>query len=362
VASYKLTSTAYYYNGTSTAKDQDGQPVVTDSLSERPSFFPKNRIGGFARTLTKSPLYYNGSTSAKDQDGQLVLDPELVDRVNAFPTLKVYGPARVISFTPTYYDGVTTSKDIDGEMLLDTDLAERGTRFTSRYIRQIEGSVSGGATATGAARLRQRLAASVEGDATATGAARLKQSIAASVYGDATATGDITKRLQAAASVYGDATAVGTATLILSVAGSSSMALTAVGDLIEAIIGTDLPSHARNFFSGDALAPLEAHVVRFIGDVSVTNKLTVVSDASLAIAGGYSGVAYSFGGPADMSGTPYKLGFVRGDKLRLYGPMGIEPNHGRIVTFEDPGSLSIMEALTVPDATEYEFAAFRRLT
>jgi len=115
-----------------------------------------------------------------------------------------------------------------------------------------------------------------------------------------------------------------------------------------------------SFDAADGLAPSGSMTVGMIGNPSVTNKLAITSSSTLAISGSYSGAAYTLSGPADTGATPVQLGFKQGDRLKLRGAVGTEPNHGKELTLDDPSVISVFETLVSPDVNEYEFTVFRR--
>lgn len=100
--------------------------------------------------------------------------------------------------------------------------------------------------------------------------------------------------------------------------------------------------------------------VGMVGNPAVTNKLAVAGASTLSISGSYSGVPYVFNGPALVSSPPYQLGFQAGDRIKLKGSVGTEPNHGRDLTILNPAGITIYETLTTPDANEYEFTVYRK--
>jgi hypothetical protein len=107
------------------------------------------------------------------------------------------------------------------------------------------------------------------------------------------------------------------------------------------------------------LEPASTVVVGMIGDPAVGNKLVVTGASALAISGAYTGAPYVMNGPAAIS-PPAQLGFKPGDKLKLQGAVGTEPNHGRELTLSDPATITVFETLVFPDANEYEFTVYRR--
>jgi hypothetical protein len=94
------------------------------------------------------------------------------------------------------------------------------------------------------------------------------------------------------------------------------------------------------------------------GDPAVDNLLTVVGGSQLGISGSYSGAAYVLGPELDLVGPPLKLGVQKGDRILLNNPAG--PNHLSTLTVDDPATLTILETIDSPDATEYEFEVLRR--
>jgi hypothetical protein len=360
MANYQLCYSSLYYDGVTVGKDVDGVFLIDPVLNGQIVLTPFLRTVP-TRKLMSSAVWDNGATVDKENDGGLVIGEEPIESGNtAYPfSLTPVAPREIFS-SPLYNDGVTIGIDQDGVIAFDSsaDIEIRGP--ARRFLGSVA-AASGSATAAGTGRLKKQALVSVSGSATASATGRFRFQAVASVAGEASAVAAAILRLQAAASISGSATASATAILIVQISGYSNIVFFGTAELIEALLGEDLPSLIKNYYSGEALAPLEAHTVNEIGDPTVSNKLVVISDSSLILSPSYSGVAYSFGGPAEDGSAPYKLGFVHGDKLKLYGPTGTEPNHGKVFTFENPDALTIMETMTTPDATEYEFVVFRRL-
>jgi len=112
----------------------------------------------------------------------------------------------------------------------------------------------------------------------------------------------------------------------------------------------------RGFEASDELHPLENQDFALKGDPGVSNILEVVSASQFGLDGSYSGNPYLLGGPAD-TGSPTRLGFRVGDKLRV---SGAGPNDGREFTLSDPDTYTVFETITTPDANTYEFEVIRR--
>jgi hypothetical protein len=145
---------------------------------------------------------------------------------------------------------------------------------------------------------------------------------------------------------------------------SSDIVVDGTVDLVLALATGTVPGLTRSFFgSVENLVPTEAMVLSISGNASVNNVLLVDTSSSLKLSLSYSGVAYDLGGPlgADISGAVMRLGFRRGDRIKLKGSVGTEPNHGKEFTLDNPTGFAIMESLTTPDANSYEFTVFRRL-
>lgn len=221
-------------------------------------------------------------------------------------------------------------------------------------------SVTGDATVSASSRIKARGGSSITGDATVVGDGSVRHRSRIGVSGDAIVSASGTIRFSASASIYGEALASALGGLSFYTDAADAWVLSSSGTSDIAAPGA-LPGQSRNFYIGaDNLAPLESASCGMTGDPAVSNKLRILGTSSLALVGGYSGLAYVFSGPADATSVPRKLGFKRGDKLKLIGPTGSEPNHGKELTFEDPLTISVMDTLVVPDATQYEFTAFRR--
>jgi len=145
---------------------------------------------------------------------------------------------------------------------------------------------------------------------------------------------------------------------------TSTIQSDATADLIIALATGYVPGLTRSFYGHiETLIPDETMVLSISGNAAVNNTLQVDTSSNLKLNPAYSGVAYDLGGPtgADISGTPKRLGFVRGDRIKLIGSVGTEPNHNKEFTLDNPTSFSIMETLTTPDTNTYNFTVYRRL-
>jgi hypothetical protein len=109
------------------------------------------------------------------------------------------------------------------------------------------------------------------------------------------------------------------------------------------------------------LHPKEVCGVGFHGDPVVDNTVSLVDSGTLVRNVGYSGTDYTLAGPPDTGATPVQLGFKPGDKILLIGPSGGEPNDLKEYTLLDPSAWTVLETMSFPDATEYEFVAIRRV-
>jgi hypothetical protein len=220
--------------------------------------------------------------------------------------------------------------------------------------------VTGAAVATASGRFYARGSVTATGKAVATATAKITHYVLAHLAGRATVSASASIRLLASASITGRATASALGGSLFYVDATDSWVLTSTAAIGLAAPGT-LPAMSRGFYRGlESLVPVEALSCGMRGDPAVSNKVTVTGDSSLALLPGYSGVLYSLGGPPDALSSPIRLGFKRGDRLKLIGPTGSEPNHNKELTFDDPSTFSVMETLVTPDATEYEFIALRR--
>lgn len=85
-----------------------------------------------------APRFYNGTTTAKDNEGRMVVDPTDValagTRTGSVRTARG-APALALTFPETWFrfwDGSSTSKDVDGLMVWDPmDVALTGARTSS---------------------------------------------------------------------------------------------------------------------------------------------------------------------------------------------------------------------------------------
>lgn len=338
-----LTDSVSYYDGSTTSKDHDGLLAVSDT-PERLASQNLDLTYVLPRTLLWTALYDDGVTQSKDHDGLLVVDQDTPYP----PLLSVLGKVpQLLSDTPSFYDGVTISKDKDGELVINGgELTERVSTNQERYILAPSASVTGEATAS-------------------SDSSEQINSASASVAGDATASGDNVVYRAMSASVTGAASATATATIIHEIEGLCEDDFTAFGTLTESpgpspvVVPSTLPGQARTYF-GEGLSPSDGMIVAQRGDASVNNKLVPASASNFSLSGSYSGPAYSLGGP--FSTSPVRLGFRRGDRLKLWGPVGNEPNHGREFTLDEPNGFAVVEEVNLPDTTAYEFMAFRRLS
>jgi len=135
-------------------------------------------------------------------------------------------------------------------------------------------------------------------------------------------------------------------------------------ELVLAFATGSMPGLSRSFMGAvENLGPQEAVVLVVKGDPTVNNTLQVDTDSNLKLHPSYSGVAYDLGGPsgADITTSPIMLGFRKGDRIKLSGSVGTEPNPNKEFTLDHPSRFSIMETLSTPDANTYNFTVFRRL-
>lgn len=145
---------------------------------------------------------------------------------------------------------------------------------------------------------------------------------------------------------------------------SGELFMDATADIILAITYGTSPGLTRAFFGQvEYLVPNEAMMLSITGNPAVNNRVQVNNSSSLKLHPSYSGVAYDLGGPrgADISGAVKRLGFKRGDRIKLKGSVGTEPNHNKEFTFDNPTGWAIMESLSTPDTNTYDFTVFRRL-
>ena len=125
---------------------------------------------------------------------------------------------------------------------------------------------------------------------------------------------------------------------------------------VGSVVGVLYPWAARS-----ELSPVASVTPGALSYVSHGNNLRVLTDANLEIDPAFIGDPYTFEGPADNASSPKKLGFKKGDKIQLIGPVGGEPHDGKILTFRDPATISVYEDLDPSDTTLYQFRAFRRV-
>jgi len=117
--------------------------------------------------------------------------------------------------------------------------------------------------------------------------------------------------------------------------------------------------YGRDFYGSlENPSPSDAEFFVMVSRPIINNKLQVTSSNTLQLHPSYAHIPYLFEGPADAA--TYKLGFEKGDKLRLIGAAGTEPNHDRELTFTDPSTITVLETMVTPDANYYDFIAFRR--
>lgn len=301
------------------------------------------------QSRTEPSATFSGLTGTSDAYTSLSIRfiGESIDRIEAYAPSLVGDATATAAGTRRYQ----VSESLTGQATVTADgrVRVRGTA-----------SVSGQATTSSDSTVTLRGQASVSGDATVSASGRLRHRVSEALSGQAMVSANATMRRQASASVQGEATVSAFAQLTLYTLASDSWTITSTATSDLGVPGV-LPGQTRTFYSSvEDLVPMESSSCGMSGNPSVSNKLTVTSSSSLAIVGGYAGLSYTFAGPADISSVPKQLGFKKGDKLKLKGPAGTESNHGREVTFEDPASISVMEVLVTPDATEYEFTALRR--
>jgi hypothetical protein len=144
----------------------------------------------------------------------------------------------------------------------------------------------------------------------------------AELVGSATATGDSQVLAIATGSSTGSATLTGTGQVLHHTVASASIVL--ASSVSSALyLGEVVPSVSREFFDRvSEIRPLEKFEAGLRGDITVNNTVHVAGPGSLSLSLSYSGPAYSLASPADTGSSPVKLGFKKGDKIRLIGPSG----------------------------------------
>lgn len=189
----------------------------------------------------------------------------------------------------------------------------------------------------------------------------------ASATGQGTVTETYLRRRRVSESLSGQGTVAGTAGALKVAANPQTtieLTATAITDLAVPDTfspGGTLPGISKKFYGNvDELEPAESSIVGMVSNPAVNNKLSVQTSSNLELSGTYTGPAYTLAGPADTSSSPVKLGFKKGDKIRLKGPVGGELNDGKELTLEDPATFTVMETLATPDATLYDFTVLRR--
>ena len=198
------------------------------------------------------------------------------------------------------------------------------------------------------------------GAASMAGTATRRLQLALSMVGTASVSGTATRRIQPSSTMTGTAFASATARLVI-VQEMETGVVFGADSTSTSVSSKKLPSASRMFSERiTELRPQEATAIGFAGDPAVSNKLRALGVANLETVPGYSGAAYTFEGPPDPGASPIQLGFRKGDKIRLRGPVGGEPNDAREVTLLNPATKAILEPLILPDTTEYEFTVLRR--
>jgi hypothetical protein len=140
MATYPMLWAPRFFNGSTTAKDNEGRMVVDPTdvtlAGTRPSTVRTSR-GAPALALTFPEIwvrFWDGSSTGKDVDGLMVWDPMDVAltgsrtsslRINV-PQLFMMNPAQLkLQWMPRSFDEVSTfSHDTDGIMVTDPDLTD----------------------------------------------------------------------------------------------------------------------------------------------------------------------------------------------------------------------------------------------
>lgn len=386
MTTHNLVRGSYWYNGTIVGKDNDGVLVVDWNDPVEPLIARSLRR---LYPITRTAEFTDGVTTGKDNDGRLVMTSEVLELnqtdVLIWRTSIVTPPlTRVLFHTPSYYDGVTVDKDHDGALVMeDLDPLENAFRFsikrqfplayTPQYVKAYGEPLSKDSdgvlvlneedeigraplvfalwglpepitcasyVTAGTPSLVARTSGDTQGESSVAGSAVAIRLVSGAAQGSSLVEGIPT--LVAVAGAYGDIVFTGEI--------ASFLAIT-----------TPLPSVSRSFAERlDELRPLEGFEIGFAGDNSVNNRVRVLSTANLAVVASYSGPAYTPGGPPDPLASPVRLGFKRGDKIKLSNPGA--PNDGKEYTFSDPNSWGVLESIVTPDSYEYEFVILRRIS
>lgn len=397
MATYQLRNSAYWDDGFGVVgKDVDGQlvPGYFDYAGpDEPSHFSRSRKVVY--NFPRSSAYWNGVTVGKDHDGILVLDYDVTDptvfgitmprepvltrlmrdtlvysdgaggfdkEANGYPiigsldegeedTPRPNPKVSPRSFKSPYWvdpndPGRTLLKDTDGILIIGpdhiADFKECPGTFTLDQRVGAAAKVSGTSSATGSAQLRKLISAIIQGTSIATASPRLRFTLAEAISGTSSATAEA-KRI---------AVTTANAAIVFGAVANSFLAITA-----------PLPSVSRSFSERlDELRPLEGYEVGFRSNPAVNNRVELLGSANFQLVSSYTGPAYTLGGPADPGASPVQLGLKRGDKIRLIGQVGGEPNDGKEYTFFDPSTWAILESAVTPDTNEYDFIILRRIS
>lgn len=285
--------------------------------------------------------------------------------VNGTAVVSAANPIRVRQAAATVNATATASGDFIRIRRGKSGAVGRATASgTAQLTAKAAASITGSGFIRGAVAYRRRQAEGLaDGTATATGNYIRTRRGKAGAVATATASGVSSVYRPGAASVLGAATATGTALSLrlTGATGAMTFGAEALGTLAVQLAFPSIP----RAFSGRLAegSPSDLVSVGAKGDPSVNNLMVVNGANDLGLSPSYSGPDYLFSGPVDVSSSPLKLGFKKGDKVRLTGAGangGLEFTIGSFGAV--PGTLSVVEDLTTPDATEYQFSVIRRLT
>jgi hypothetical protein len=117
-----------------------------------------------------------------------------------------------------------------------------------------------------------------------------------------------------------------------------------------------IPDIPREGFSGGGkVQDFVALVAR--GDPGANNKVEINGPSELKLIAGAPSI--NLGTPPSTS--PVRIGFLPGDKIKLFGT-GSEPNHLKVYTFSNPNNIETVEEIEDydTDTNQYEYEATRR--
>lgn len=383
MADHALIAAPVYTDGSSFGADLDGCLAYEADLSIQPF------VASSFRKIAKKRLtgvYWDGTTQGVDQDGMLVWDPSTPEAQEMGCAVYPRGVSGA-PYTREQYLAPKNNYDEDGAMDCDGDVSWLPPVSIKTYKKKWAPMVTAdGVTAVGMEADLDGLIAvetpTLDSLVPKSGVLRVIVNTESVLQGTSwtTATGGII-RLANADPIQGQGLAFDTSpfrktggeTEDIQGQGlvSDVTAIRTLGSGAEADIEFTAEAEATEAFSSaapgirtpwaalDDLSPTDRLEPGCLSSVSLNNTIRSLGSANFERNPAYSGLNYVLGGPANDAVSPKRLGFRKGDRIRLIGSVGTEPQHGMVFTLQDPDTFGVFESVDPTDTEWYQFLVFR---